>query len=415
MHRLSLLFAFLVFVTSVQAQDAVLRAGTVVFAHDGSSAADQRIVVTDGRIESISDWSGSMDGVFDLSDKYVMTGLIDAHAHMALEVDPEKDGGNYFFTGIVNTTPYRAIQGVRNAKDMLEAGFTALRDIGNNGYYADVALKQAIGEGLVPGPHMEVAGRIIAPFGGQFTLQQEKPDIGAPEYFFADGPTDVMKAVRENLHFGADFIKIVVDDQRYMYSVEEIRAAVIEAEQAGGYVAAHCWTDEGARRAIEAGVHTIEHGPTMTNETLAMARDAGVWLVGTEFTIAGLAWADPGADLSVFQPEHDQFIDRLRRAKEVGIPFAYGSDAVFRNAEDGRGIESLDVLHSWREAGLTAAEQLKGMTSDAAAAMRIEDERGSLAPGMMADIIAMPRNPLEDTLALFEVDFVMHDGVVYKQ
>ena len=156
-------------------------------------------------------------------------------------------------------------------------------------------------------------------------------------------------------------------------------------------------------------------GSVLSLEALAMARDAGVWLVGTEFTIAGLAWADPGADLSVFQPEHDQFIDRLRRAKEVGLPFAYGSDAVFRNAEDGRGIESLDVLHSWREAGLTAAEQLKGMTSDAAAAMRIEDSRGTLAPGMMADIIAMPRNPLEDTLALFEVDFVMHDGVVYKQ
>lgn len=413
--RRFLLFVLVFLTMPVGAQDAVIRAGTVVFAHDGSSATDQRIEVRDGRIQSILAWRGGMDGVVDLRDQYVMAGLIDAHAHMALEVDPSKDGGNYFVTGILNTTPYRAIQGVRNAKDMLEAGFTAIRDIGNNGQYADVALKHGIEEGLVPGPHMEVAGRIIGPFGGQFHLQPEKPGIGNPEYFFADGPVDIMKAVRENLHFGSDFIKIVVDDQRYIYTVEEIRAAVQEAEKAGSYVAAHCWTEEGARAAIAAGVHTIEHGPAMSEETLALARDAGIWLVGTEFTLAGLAWADPSADLSAFQGEHDMFVDRLRRAKAVGMPFAYGSDAVFRNAEKGRGIESLDVLHSWREAGLTAAEQLKGITADAAAAMRIDDERGMLAPGMMADIIAMPRNPLDDTLALFEVSFVMHDGVIYKQ
>ncbi len=409
-----LLLLFL-FVAPTSAQNAVLRAGTVIYAHDGSTTTDQKITVIDGKIASIDTWSGAMsDDVIDLSDSYIMAGLIDAHAHMALEVDPKKDGGNYFVTGILNTTAYRAVQGVRNAKDMLEAGFTSIRDIGNNGNYADVALKQGIDEGLVPGPHMEVAGRIIAPFGGQFHLQPEKRHVGNPEYFFADGPDDIRKAVRENLHFGSTFIKIVIDDQRYIYSVDEIRAAVEEAEGAGTYVAAHCWTEQGARNAIEAGVHTIEHGPNMSDETLQLAKDAGVYLVGTEFTLAGLAWADPSADVSAFQPEHDMFVDRLRRSHAVGVMNVYGSDAVFRNAEHGRGIESLDVLNSWREAGMPNDYTLRAITATAAEMMGISDTRGILAPGLAADIVAMPNNPLDSTAALHEINWVMQNGELVR-
>ncbi len=399
----------------VSAQNAVIRAGTVIHAENGTTSSDQKITVSDGKIASIESWSGRMtDNVIDLSDSFVMAGMIDAHAHMALEVDPLKDGGNYFFTGILNTTPYRAVQGVRNSKDMLEAGFTSIRDIGNNGNYADVAIKQGIDEGLVPGPHMEVSGRIIAPFGAQFHLQPEKRNIGEPEYFFADGEVEVMKAVRENLHFGATFIKLVIDDQSYIYSVDEIRAAVREAEVAGTYVAAHCWTDQGARNAIEGGVHTIEHGPNMSDDTLQMAKDAGVYLVGTEFTLAGLAWADPSADISAFQPEHDMFVDRLRRAYAIGVTNVYGSDAVFRNAEDGRGIESLDVLSSWREAGVANDYTLRAITATAAEMMGIADTRGILAPGLAADIIAMPDNPLDDTSALHGVNWVMQNGKLVR-
>lgn len=400
--------------TPAQAQDAVIRAGTVIDTETGATSSDQRIVVTNGRIASMEDWSGPMsDGVINLSDRFVMAGLFDAHAHMALVVDSRTDGGNYYVTGILNPTAFRAVQGVANARNMLESGFTTIRDIGNNGNYADVAIKKGIDTGLIPGPHMEVSGRIIAPFGGQFFLQPEKPGTGNPEYYFADGVDDIVKAVRQNLHFGATFIKLVIDDQRYIYTVEEIRAAVLEAERAGTYVAAHCWTEQGARNAIAAGVRTIEHGPDMSDEVLEAAREAGVFLVGTEFTLEGLAASLPGNDLSAFQAEHDMFVDRLRRAYHLGVDIVYGSDAVFWDPDMSRAHVSLDVLNSWREAGVSNQDQLKAMTATAARMMRLDD-RGALANGMMADIIAMPANPLEDTRALYDVDFVMQNGKVVR-
>jgi len=409
------LLLFALFVLPTRAQNAVIRAGTVIHTETGSTSNDQKITIENGRIKSIQKWSGPMtENVMDLSARYVMPGLIDAHSHMALEVDPSKDGGNYYVTGLLNPTAYRAVQGVANAKKMLESGFTTIRDIGNNGNYADVAVKQGIDEGIVPGPHMEVSGRIIAPFGAQFHLQPEKPGLGNPEYFFADGTMEIIKAVRENLHFGSTFIKLVIDDQRYIYSVEEIRAAVHEAELAGTYVSAHCWTEQGARNAIEAGVRSIEHGPNMPDEVLLMARDAGIYLVGTEFTLEGLSWAAPGSDLSVFQAEHDQFVDRLRRAYALGVNIVYGSDAVFRNPEHGRGYESLDVLNSWREAEISNADQLKAITITAAELMGLSETRGTLEVGKMADLVAMPSNPLVDTTALYGIDFVMQNGRVKR-
>ena len=402
------------FLLPAHAQNTVIRAGTVIDTRDGSTSSDQKITVRDGRIESIEEWTGEMNnGVIDLSDSFVMPGLFDAHSHMALVVDPRKDGGNYFFTGILNTTAYRAVQGVANARNMLLSGFTTIRDIGNSGNYADVALKQGIDEGLVPGPHMETSGRIIAPFGGQFHLQPEKRGIANPEYFFADGVDEIRKAVRENLHFGATFIKLVIDDQRYIYSVEEIRAAVEEAERAGTYVAAHCWTEQGARNAIAAGVRSIEHGLAMPDDVLRAAKDAGVFLVGTEFTVAGLGW-QTGVDISALEEEHNQFVDRLRRAYAMGVKIVYGSDTVFLDPDMSRAHLSLDVLNSWREAGVSNADQLKAMTVTAAALMEIGGDRGLLAAGFKADIVAMKSNPLEDTNALYDIDFVMKDGRVVR-
>lgn len=413
--KTAILFLFLAFAAPVHAQDAVIRAGTVIYSADGSTATDQKITVSNGRIAAIESWSGAMDdAVIDLADRYVMTGLFDAHTHMALVVDQRVDGGNYYVTGILNPTPYRAVQAVANARNMLESGFTVIRDIGNNGNYADVALKKGIDEGIVPGPHIEVSGRIIAPFGAQFHLQPEKPGLGNPEYFFADGPDEIRKAVRENLHFGSTFIKLVIDDQRYIYSVEEIRTAVREAELAGTYVAAHCWTEQGARNAIAGGVRSIEHGIDMPDDVLKMAKDAGVYLVGTEFTTEGLSQSLIGNDLSVFEAEHAQFVDRLTRAYAQGVKIVYGSDAVFLDLEMGRGHVSLDVLNSWREAGVSNADQLKAMTSTAAELMGMSRDRGELAVGLMADIIAMPSNPLDDTHALYDIDFVMKDGRVFR-
>src|SRR5260370_19893064 len=171
---------------------------------------------------------------------------------------------------------------------MLAAGFTSVRDVGKAGNYADTALRLAIDRGLVPGPTIVNAERIIAPFGGQFHLQPEKQDLATPEYAFADTHDEMLKAIRENIHFGARVIKIVVDDQKYIYSVDDIRFMVEEAHRDGLKLAAHCWTEAGAHNAAEAGVDSIEHGQMMTNEDLQLAKKNHDGLLGTDFT--GIAY-----------------------------------------------------------------------------------------------------------------------------
>src|SRR5687768_1429735 len=159
-----------------------------------------------------------------------------------------------------------------NAKAMLESGFTILRDIGNVGKYACTSLRVAIQRKMVPGPTVFNAGRIIAPYGGQFHLQPDKRELAEPQYFFADTRDEMVKAIRQNIHYGANWIKIVVDDQRYIYSPEDIKFMVDEAAKAGVKLAAHCWTHQGARNAAMASVASIEHGFDMTAEDLQLAK-----------------------------------------------------------------------------------------------------------------------------------------------
>ena len=162
---------------------------------------------------------------------------------------------------------------------MLEAGFTTIRDVGNNGNYADTALRQAIEQGIVPGPTMINAGRIIAPYGGQYHLQPERKSLGEPEYLYADTRDEMKKAIRQNIQFGALVIKIVVDDQKYIYSAEDIKYMVEEARLAGLRIAAHCMTEHGARNAILGGVASIEHGFQMSDEALrnGQRKPASCW------------------------------------------------------------------------------------------------------------------------------------------
>lgn len=402
------------------AQNLTIRAGYLVDVERGTALPDQKILVRDGIIANVEPWRDAEnpvagERVLDLTDRYVMPGLFDTHTHMSLVVDRKKDGGNFFVTSLLDNTPYRAIQGVANARDMLAAGFTTIRDVGNSGNYGDTALKTAIAEGLVPGPTMLTAGRIIAPFGGQFFLQPEKKALGEPEYFYADTPGEIVKAVRENLHFGADFIKIVVDDQRYIYSIDEIKLFVEEARRAGTYVSAHCWTEQGARNAIAAGVHTIEHGPYMSNDVLEAAREAGVWIVGTEFTVEGLSQSFTGDDFSAIEAEHEAFVDRLRRAHALGVPYVFGSDIVYAKEGETRSSLTFTILENFRKAGISPVDQLRAMTVNASRMMGLEGKRGLIKEGWAADIVAMPSNPLTDTRALEAIDVVIKDGRITPQ
>lgn len=205
---------------SGQAQMTAIRAGRVADPHKGKTEANQIILIEKGRITAIGPGlsipAGAM--VIDLSRFTVLPGLFDAHTHLCMTVKKERDNGRYFYTTLNDPDSFRAIEGVANAGAMLESGFTTVRDVGNEGNYACSSLRRAIQTGLVPGPTIVNAGRIIAPYGGQFQLQHDKPRLGEPEYFYADTRDEMVKAIRENIHYGARVIKIVVDDQRYVYS-----------------------------------------------------------------------------------------------------------------------------------------------------------------------------------------------------
>ena len=399
----------------IHAQVTVIKAGKLLDPETGTVTANQIILVEGQTIKAIGPDVQIPNGasIIDLSNRTVLPGLFDAHAHLCMTMRRARDGGNYFYTTLIDSNAYRAIQGVANARSMLETGFTTVRDIGNAGNYVDTDLRRSIDEGLVPGPTIINAGRIIAPYGGQFQLQPEKRDLGNPEYFYADTRDELKKAVRENIHYGARVIKLVVDDQQYIYSVDDIRFVIEEAGRAGLKVAAHCWTEAGARNAAEAGVASIEHGVAASNETFLIAKRNGVALVPTPFTETyAREFLTPGAAKGASER---WFIDPVKRAHQIGVTLVFGPDIIFTTAENPRGKLSIDTIDSWVEAGIPAKVILQALTTNAARLLGVEKQRGALRVGMKADIIATAANPLENIQTLKAVTFVMKNGKVFKE
>jgi imidazolonepropionase-like amidohydrolase len=403
---------FLFCVAAPHAQVIAIKAGKLVDPETGTTKTHQVILVEAGKIKSIG---GSVQipagaSVIDLSTSTVMPGLFDAHTHLCQMTSP--DNRDLFTTDIKQSTAYRAMIGVKNAKEILESGFTTVRDVGNSGKYIDTALRHAIENQLVPGPTIINAGRIIAPFGGQYHLQPDRPELGNPEYLYADTHDEMMKAIRENIHFGSLVIKIVVDDQKYIYSVDDIKFIVEEAGRAGLKVAAHCMTEQGARNATLGGVASIEHGFRMSDEALQLAKKNNVVLVGTDFPIP--AAEALGLPKDVAKWFHDIFIDRLKRAYKIGVTMAYGTDTFAAVEGETRGTMAISYIDSFVEAGIPAKDIMKIMMTNAAILLGVEKQRGSLVPGMFADIIATPENPLDNIQTLKQVSFVMKDGKVIK-
>lgn len=360
------LFAILLLLSAhgrAQAPDAaqtpaatVIRAGMLVDPERGTAAANQIIVVENGKVTAVGAGVSVPAGatVIDLSRYTVLPGLFDAHTHLCMDINLQRDAGSYFYTTLRDPNAYRAIQGIVHARSMLDAGFTTVRDVGNDGNYACSSVRRAIDTGLTIGPTMLTAGRIIAPYGGQFTLQPDKRDLGEPEYFFADTRDEMRKAIRENIHYGATVIKIVVDDQRYIYSEEDIRFIIDEAAGAGLKVAAHVWTRPGAHNAAGAGVATLEHLNGIADEDLDLAKRNGVIAVFTPF---------PEAALQLFRgtperarEEFTQAIDRLRTGHRRGVSIAFGSDAIFELPGLTRGQTAMQWVDSYVAAGRIAGD-----------------------------------------------------------
>jgi imidazolonepropionase-like amidohydrolase len=417
MKKKSVFLIGLIFITvcAVNAQVTAIRAGRVVDPATGNVALNQIILIEGQDIKEIGTGVKIPAGstVIDLSTRVVMPGMFDAHTHLCMNMQHKRDAGWYYFTTLLDSNAKRAIQGTVNAASMLEYGFTTIRDVGNEGAYACTEVRRMIQSGEIPGPTMFNAGRIIAPFGGQFGLQPDKPGLGNPEYFFADTRDEIKKAIRENLHFGANVIKLVVDDQRYIYSVEDIKFAKDEAHAAGVKLAAHAWTAAGALNAAKAGVDSIEHAVLITDEALAIAKQNNVAIVPIPFTeIDAALGGNPGGNK---ESNQEMFIDPVKRAHKAGVTMVWGPDIIFNNKEYPRGRLSIDTVDEWKMTGIPALSILQALTTNGAKLLGVEKTRGALKAGMKADIIAVKDNPLEKIETVKSVTFVMKNGKVYKQ
>jgi imidazolonepropionase-like amidohydrolase len=406
--------AGLLLMSSCAAETVAVVAGRLIDPESGTARANQVIVVEDGKIREIGTVVPEGARRIDLSKSTVVPGLFDAHTHLCASVHPKWDLGDFWIMALQRRSGYRAILGAQHAREMLESGFTTVRDLGNAGDYLDMDLEKAIRFGIIPGPTIIPAGRIIAPFGGQFW---DTPTDGRllenPEYAFADSRDELRKAVRQNIYWGAKVIKIVVDGQKYIYSADDIRFIVAEAAGAGVKVAAHAQTQRGVRAAIEAGVASIEHGWVLTDEDLALAKKNGVVLVSTDFTEAELV--ANGMEPDAAARTHKKYVERLRRASAAGVEVVFGTDVMADVKGRTRGSLAVEYIDSFVEAGVRPAEILKAMTNRAAKLLGVEKERGALRAGMAADLIAVSGNPLDDIAVLKHVDFVMKNGVVIKQ
>ncbi len=420
------LVALLIVITAtwLNAQNAIvpnliaIRAGGIVDPAKGSVAKNQVILVENGKIKAIGADIAIPSGAatIDLSHEWVTPGLMDAHVHLTLT---EIIGGSAPFESfyLKESSTYRGLRGLRNAQDLLRAGFTTVREVGNDANYATEDIRRAIQAGMFDGPTILTAGKIIAPFGGQSTaIPPEQGPFWRYEYIDADTPDEVRKAVRQNIYYGVDVIKLVADNSPYHYSLEEIKAAVDEAHHAGRAVAVHVYGGEAAQNVIDGGVDSVEHGFFLTDEQLQKMKEKGIFLVGTDFPRSQLDIV--GTSGGIFPPPDvlaPKIVDRLRRAYRIGVKMAFGTDTTIEVPDKTRADLMFDYLGVWREAGIPAPEILKCMTTNAAELLRIGQQRGTLAPGMAADIIAMPSNPMDDISSLRKINFVMKDGKIIRR
>ncbi len=397
----------------VSAQVTALRVGHLVDPETGTVAANQTILVEAGRFTAIGPNQSIPAGaeVIDLSQYYVSPGLVDAHDHLALTYKMEPEHNSYYLTSVMDSTAIRAVQAVSNGITLLSAGFTVERDLGNNGNYADTALRVAIEQGYVPGPTIINSGIIIGGFGGQLWPVPEREMLIYPEYLNADTNDEIVKAVRRNILFGAKVIKICVDCKPYGYTADEMKLFVSEAAKAGLKVAGHVQTKAGAMKAIEAGIWSIEHSNALDDETHKLMAQKGIWRVGTETPLTDYHTGDTPRAQANFKRQEDG----LKNAYENHVKMAFSTDADYYIPGMTRGQVVIDFLKSWKGAEIPAPEILKIMTINGYKVCDIYDKRGPIKVGLPADLIAVRGNPLQDIDALRDVRFVMKNGMVFKR
>ena len=401
----------------------VIRAGRMFDSEKGIFLPARTIIVKNNLIDSVGENLPVPTGarVIDLSRYTVLPGLIDAHTHLLYLEDPS---ANLTMEGIkaltVEGTALRALRGAARGRTFLNAGITSVRDLGNSGHFGDVALRIAIAEGSVDGPRMYVSGPGLSPVGGQFPgLQSQYRQIAEEEYRIVRGAEDARLAVRENVTYGVRVIKIYANNTpnpAYL-SMDEMKAIVDEAKLLRVKVAAHATNEIAVRRAVEAGVDSIEHAYEVKDETLALMKQKGIALVPTDFDEFSLKRYVERQGTPGPSPSLTGFLnasrDRLRRAVAAGVTIVSGSDKYIDMGMP-QGEAARRVLFAYRESGMEPVQILQSATINAA--RLIGDQRlGVLKAGSFADIIAIEGDPVQDFNVIEKVKFVMKSGKVYVE
>ncbi len=408
------------------AQDVTaIRAGRLIDVARGEMRRDQLIIVRGERIESVQPGATRIPAgarVMDLSRHTVLPGLIDSHAHLIGEV-----GLADVLLPLQRSGAQEAFSGVRNARATLLAGFTTVRDIGTYRAFVDAALREAIEDGTVFGPRMAVAGAYITVTTGAGELVGAANDVTVPAEFrfgVANSVEQVRERVRALLNGGADFIKILATGAVLTrgtkpgvseYTEAELRAAVEQAAEYGAFVAAHAHGAEGIKRAVRAGVRSIEHGSLMDDEAIALMRERGTWLVADIYNgdyIATVGREQKWPEEFLRKNDETTAAQRVgfRKAVAAGVKIAYGTDSgVYPH-----GLNARQLPYMVRY-GMTPMQAIQSATISAAQLMGWDDRIGSLTPGKYADIIAIEGDALADLARFEKVPFVMKGGVVHKE
>jgi imidazolonepropionase-like amidohydrolase len=399
----------------------VVKAAKILDVRKGSYQANGAIWIEGERIKEVGPAADVQSHapqeakVIDLGNTTVLPGLIDCHTHIMARFEDSPHG--YLLGLATKSEAFRALEGAYNARITLEAGYTTVRDVENEGSgYADVALRDAINQGLAVGPRMQVATRAIAAV-GQYNPFGVSPDLadfptGAQ---MVSGADEARRAAREQIGHGADLIKVYADWEHPTLTVEEIRVVVEEAHQQQKKVAAHATTPEGIKNAVTAGVDSIEHGHGANKEDLELMKAKGTFLVPTVGVIdLNVAKHKLNPTTPEQRKRFEEFMQGMQQevqtAKALGVKIAAGFDPAGPESHGKNATE----LAAMVKRGLTPLQAIQAATINAAELMSWQDKVGALEPGHYADLIAVDGDPIADITLLQHVKYVMKGGVVVK-